>query len=492
MRTEWYHEEVTEGKSIIVVSDLHLGGEEGQDTAKRFSNFIKRIKSGDIPVASSPETGGDAAGHREGCPNRLLEPELIILLGDVLDLWNPRNQDRNNAFIDALVVFLQLQDFSGDVIYVTGNHDEDIGDIVQAYAASSPDTSNPAYRIYSLFKGTKEKVDSLKICWNGENFLEISPRHYPATTTGEYIKGLKAGGVHYVFVHGQQFDDQQVTYSIGKALGCRFDIIDTFQELFDCSFIRTVCDSSLYPVILGFSVLSVLACIVSFFMPWYGMGARAIVGSVVAIGFLVIFLSGIKIFGFNPETNNLPSSSYLYKWCAVLAVVELVILAGAYQMISLSLFDYLCGLGFIIFLWLLFTFMIPKFFAGSKNFIYSHLFNAKYYDVTKVYLTALKSRFYTYNAEVMIFGHTHAAGTYPKTDEEVRNIKDDMAGKPTLLINTGCWVKNNELKIEDCFAYIDNEGAALMEWDDTNGTIFCRNYFPAALIKNRSELIRKK
>ena len=46
-------------------------------------------------------------------------------MGDVLDLWNPRLQDRNYAFLDGLIFFLKLQKIQSDIIYITGNHDED-------------------------------------------------------------------------------------------------------------------------------------------------------------------------------------------------------------------------------------------------------------------------------------------------------------------------------------------------------------------------------
>ena len=103
----------------------------------------------------------------------------------------------------------------------------------------------------------------------------------------------------------------------------------------------------------------------------------------------------------------------------------------------------------------------------------------------------LKSEFYTYNAEVMIFGHTHAAGTYPNTEDEITEMGSKMAGKPTLLINTGSWVKNIESNIEDCFAYIDNSGVALLEWDNTDEKIYCKKFFPAGTIKTRTDKVRK-
>ena len=236
-----------------------------------------------------------------------------------------------------------------------------MGDIVSTYAGSQPEDTNPAYRILSIFRGEEKELESLKIAWNGKNILEISPRHYPASTTGNYVKGLELGDIHYVFVHGQQFDDQQVTYTIGKGIGCRFDIIDTFQDLFNCSFIRTVCDSFSMRVIIGlFSLLTILSFILSMAgQDLLAMAVRWIVGSVVAVGFLAIFLLGIRTFGLDKDYKNLPSSPLLFKACAGLAIVELAALVGGSVLFPLGLFDALFNIGQVIFFWFLFAFAFP-------------------------------------------------------------------------------------------------------------------------------------
>ena len=481
MNPDLFSEAVPEGKSILVVSDLHLGGLEGPETAERFCNFLKILQSGSVSVVCTSEKPG------ETITRNLLPPAKIILLGDVLDLWNPREQDRTYAFIDALTVFLRLQDFSCDIIYVTGNHDEDMGEPVTSYGQAPPDPDNPAYSIYKLCKKISGKVEALKISWNDTNILELSPRHYPATSKHGHVTGLNAGGIHYVFIHGQQFDAQQVTYTIGKAIGCRFDIIDSIEEILNCTIIREVRKSAMaISCIAGFSIL-VFLNIISFFMnagSWYTI-TTVLTGFVVSFGLLILFGKGIQLFGI--QNRDLPSSPLLFQLCAGLAVIEIVLLAiGAYLNPEwlVNLFYYA---GLLIFFWLLFIFTIPILYGALSNWMYSTLFSAKNYDVKSVYKNALKSEKYTYNAEVLIFGHTHIPGTYPETEDDIRQMGASWHGKPPLLINTGAWVRN-ENGIDDSFAYIDSAGVGLMKWNDEPKQISCTRYFPKEVIKKRSAM----
>jgi hypothetical protein len=71
-----------------------------------------------------------------------------------------------------------LRDIPSDIFYVTGNHDEDIGEVVFSYGAQPPEKPNPAYNIYSLFKGRNGEIESLKIDWTKDHYFEISPRYY--------------------------------------------------------------------------------------------------------------------------------------------------------------------------------------------------------------------------------------------------------------------------------------------------------------------------
>ncbi len=484
MDPDIYSEVVPEGKSILVVSDLHLGGYEGQETAERFCNFLKTLKTGSVSVTCQSDI------PKETLIRNLLPPAKIILLGDILDLWNPRDQDRTYAFIDSLTVFLRLQEFSCDVIYVTGNHDEDMGEPVTSYGQNPPNPDNPAYSIYQLCKKKSGKIEALKIAWNDANILELSPRHYPATSKHGHVTGLNAGGIHYVFIHGQQFDAQQVTYTIGQAIGSRFDIIDSIEEILNCSIIREVRKSAwALSSITVFSLL-VLGNMVSFFLhagSWYAL-TTALTGFVVSFGFLILFGKGIQLFGI--QNRDLPSSPLLFRLSAGFAGGEMILLlAGAYlnPVWLISLFHYA---GLFIFFGLLFLFTIPILYGALSNWMYNTLFSAKNYNVKAVYENALKSEKYTYNAEVLIFGHTHIPGTYPETEDDIRQMGASWHGKPPLLINTGAWVRNI-YGIDDSFAYIDSAGVGLMKWNDGPKKITCTKYFPKEIIKKRSAMQSK-
>lgn len=482
MVPEFFTEKIPDDRSIIVISDTHLGGVEGPETINRISNFLDTIHAGQVTVVCQGEESGE---DHTPIPKHLLPPTKIILIGDILDLWNPRLQDRNYAFIDSLILFLKLRDIPSDIIYVTGNHDEDSGEPVYSYGAAPPDRTNPAYHIYSLFKGLHGKVESLKIAWTGEHILEISPRHYPASSTKGHVRGLNAGGIHYVFVHGQQFDKQQVTYTIGQAIGCRFDIIDSIEEILNCSIIREVRKSLWIQSFIGiYAILTILTFILPVFhMDIFATRASWLVGITVAGTFFAIFVKGIELFGFTKK--DLPSSPLLFKVCLGLALCEIIFLGIGTWFFSYGILDILYKSGIFAFFFLLFIFIIPLLYGYLSTWMYSTFFSAKNYDVQGVYEDALKSEKYTYNAEVLIFGHTHISGTYPNTDEDITNMGPSYHGKPTLLINTGAWVRNI-YGIDDSFAYIDTSGAALMKWNDATRQITCTKYFPKETIKRRS------
>jgi len=483
MDTGDYTEKIPDDRSILVVSDVHLGGVEGPETINRILHFLDKIQSGEAKVVCHPEKQDSSTTP---VTKTLLHPTKIILMGDVLDLWNPRLQDRNYAFLDGLIFFLKLQKIQSDIIYITGNHDEDSGEPVYSYGTDTPDKSDPAYSIYSLFKGLQGKIESLKIAWTPNHILEISPRHYPASSTHGHVRGLNAGGIHYVFVHGQQFDKQQITYSISQAIGFRFDIIDSIQEILNCSIVTEVRKSVPILSFLGFyAIINILAFVVPiFFQDSISTWIRWLVGVVFALSLFGIAAKGVQTFGFVQKT--LPSSPLLFKASLGVCIGEIVLIGIGIHFLSWGVLDILYDIGLVVFLYLLFIFIIPVLYGYLSNWMYSTFFSAKNYDVQGVYEDALKSEKYTYNAEVLIFGHTHIPGTYPNNEDDIRTQGRAADGKPTLLINTGAWVRN-ENGIDDSFAYIDNSGVALMKWNDASRDISCTKYFPKEVIKKWSE-----
>lgn len=125
-------EKLPDDRSIIVVSDLHLGGMEDPGTGERFTRFLKYLSTDFISVPVICQSGNTTKTDEPARNKRLFPPEKIILLGDILELWDSRNQDRNCSFLDAFLPFLTMRDMDCDVIYVTGNHDEDVAEFIES------------------------------------------------------------------------------------------------------------------------------------------------------------------------------------------------------------------------------------------------------------------------------------------------------------------------------------------------------------------------
>ncbi|HEX3001310.1 MAG TPA: metallophosphoesterase, partial [Methanoregula sp.] len=218
-------EELPGGRSIIVVSDLHLGGNEDPGTAERFSAFLdfldQGIQAGTLPCTDCP--GSAMEGPQK---NVFYPPEKIILLGDVLELWDSRELDRNHAMLDLFFPLLKLKGMDCDVVYVTGNHDEDMGEILST-CKKKCDPSNPRdlsrepgalpqavldqakkYREHFGYLRSPDPrrrgiAESIRILWNEQGsirkprFLEICSRHFPAHRISEGSLGVRAGSGTY-------------------------------------------------------------------------------------------------------------------------------------------------------------------------------------------------------------------------------------------------------------------------------------------------------
>jgi predicted phosphodiesterase len=169
-------EELIPGKSIIVVSDLHLGLECKDCVSRDFLVFLDFL--------SGLKPKGDPDHHPaiqvQGKNRELYQPEKIILLGDIVDLWTPRNNSRTCVFLDSFPVIRKLLTLPCEKIYVTGNHDTEVNEVSGNYPGCHPPE------------------------------ITIASRHYPESVKSpdgqEKFTGLRAGKHHYYFLHGQQFD----------------------------------------------------------------------------------------------------------------------------------------------------------------------------------------------------------------------------------------------------------------------------------------------
>jgi UDP-2,3-diacylglucosamine pyrophosphatase LpxH len=168
-------ERIPDNRSVIVVSDLHLGLKGHDTVVADFLDFLAFLKR---TVSDGHSENPDVLVH--GKPRKLFPPEKIILLGDIIDLWSPRNDNRASVLADSYLIIQFLLSFPAEIVYVAGNHDDEISEIEGSFPVSGPGK------------------------------LKIIKRHYPDTPPDkDGIKkhqGIGIGNHRYFFMHGQQFD----------------------------------------------------------------------------------------------------------------------------------------------------------------------------------------------------------------------------------------------------------------------------------------------
>ena len=485
-------EKLPDDRSIIVVSDLHLGGLEDSGTAERFSRFLDYLATDLISVSDICQSGKKTGTDDPAGTKRLYPPEKIILLGDIMELWDSRNRDRNCSFLDAFLPFLKMRDMDCDVIYVTGNHDEDVAEFIasrdedrklakeirskqkestEQNSRSSPGTgsgqtrgaqqpacsASPFKLLYTTDKKGEEKAESLKVEWNGSRTLEICSRHYPAHRAQDGELGLDAGGTSYAFIHGQQFDKEQITYTISEAIGQRVDPVDFFQDLACISVTKKMNLKSLF-LYLALAIIPLLVYFIPAFNSWV-----TIIGVLSWLLLAGIFLYGVYLFRY--AKREYPSSSKLVWFSAIMFVVDAAILVSGW-IFKQPVFQWFFYIAVIASLYILFVITIPGLFACVKRNAYN-LISAKSKSPDKIIKDKLfdVSKF-AYKSKVLVFGHTHVA------DFEA----DKKNEKVHLLVNTGSWVHENKKSDAgdyDTFAYIDKTGICCLRWVDKEGRIEC-------------------
>lgn len=182
----------------IIISDVHLGNSECNH--KEFCNFLEWVHD----LSNQPRV--------VKCKDRevtIQSPEKMILLGDILDLWNPKNGNRDYVIKDCIRPFSLLSNINSDKIFVVGNHDDTLGEL-------------------------EGKVDC-EILENGTRFA-IYDRHYPKKDKASGVaSGIKIGNKSYFFLHGHQFDKQQ---AIMRHINELWNPINWFQDLFNVTFTK--------------------------------------------------------------------------------------------------------------------------------------------------------------------------------------------------------------------------------------------------------------
>lgn len=378
---------------IIVISDVHLGSCNSDYRAFReFIDFLNKIKGEGCLVKDSTK--------------KIYNPGTIVFLGDILEFWKPAGANRNYIIECILPPLTALCNLNCDIIYVTGNHDEDLWDIRDIWG--------------KIDKMCKNNVDNdkpnkgVKFPYDGDTTIKIFERTYPERSLNDKkdgekidIKGVEIGDNKYIFMHGHQFDKWQVTYRISRGIeklgkiirrnvSYRFDPIDYMQDLANSSFSKGVGKGRMET-----TIFIIILIIYSVFTIFYVKANETPIWS--SLGIIWMLASS-----FIAATVIPKSAAYLFPriWDRII-----------------------------------------------KKFI-------KYKSVEQVitnYYNHDKGK--NMDADVIVFGHTHNPGEF--------FVKNKHSGRDQLFINTGCWVKEEECDINklNSFLYIDNVGHHLLKWN---------------------------
>ncbi|MGZ4861352.1 MAG: hypothetical protein ACXV2E_00960 [Halobacteriota archaeon] len=202
-----------ESQPYYIVSDVHLGADEC--CRPEFEDFIDWLAKGvrtKRPLEVQPLCGNQAT---------LTPPGTLILLGDMLELWAPKGNERNSVIQDSLRVFGKLIDLECHKVYVLGNHDMMLCGGHEFGIDKVHDSRGKVPKLFDL------------LCENTSHF-EIYSRHYPCKGETRHAQPLLLGRASpsYLFVHGHQFDPsfQRAGISIRAvpliaALSSAFDMI---------------------------------------------------------------------------------------------------------------------------------------------------------------------------------------------------------------------------------------------------------------------------
>jgi len=156
---------------VYAIGDTHLGLHEWGPRGHRerpllLADFFRWLSA--LPEEGYPLQTWDG----QALTKRVLRrPDRLILLGDILELWEAENQA---VLLSVASVSSVLSRVPCQKIYVLGNHDN----ILQALTG-----------LYPL----------------GAENLQVVGDAYPVSETGE-IQPLRIGDRNYIFIHGHQFD----------------------------------------------------------------------------------------------------------------------------------------------------------------------------------------------------------------------------------------------------------------------------------------------
>lgn len=172
-------------KPVFVIADAHLGLKKKdfppqslECEAEALSGFIhwlidlERAGSCSLPLASD-ETNVTSR------PFELKAPGTLVMLGDILELWDSSERALEMCSRSILDTIYELQ---CDKVYVLGNHD-----------------------------GIMNELAGSRYPWGATSMKIINPI-YPEQTDQQEISTLLTEDSAYLFLHGQQFDELFVAF----------------------------------------------------------------------------------------------------------------------------------------------------------------------------------------------------------------------------------------------------------------------------------------
>ena len=134
-------------------------------------------------------------------------------------------------------------------------------------------------------------------------------------------EGLNVGGIDYAFVHGQQFDKEQITYSISQAIGRRVDLVDFFQDLASISVTKKM--HLLHQALnVGLAAILLIILVEPEFLQdvpqeIFSWGVM-VFGAITCLLLALMFLYGIYLFGYARRgLDRVASADTLIKICVI-------------------------------------------------------------------------------------------------------------------------------------------------------------------------------
>jgi len=127
---------VMEAKCVIAVSDLHFGMRNKEicmpEVFNDFLEWIKRLERGEVCTV---KLGAWGRGREEKV---LKPPDKLILMGDIIELW-----DATDRSIDICwrPILQSMADLKCEKVYLLGNHDIALMEIRGRYAIGASPSS---------------------------------------------------------------------------------------------------------------------------------------------------------------------------------------------------------------------------------------------------------------------------------------------------------------------------------------------------------------